>query len=122
MTLISLFLALHAYADIGPKPTMAFEFEPRHNINLSSLQLLQCEHADCKDAKPLQQVGPQHFSCSEEGCDALAYGFAEFNQLAGKNDEGKAIKSNVFKAKGMTSQYTVTIKGTKLEVKPKPGT
>jgi hypothetical protein len=86
-------------------------------VDLSSLKLMQCKDESCKDAKLLADWGPQRFSCAEEQCGALAYGFSEFNQLAGKTKKGKEVKSNVFKTNGMTSEYSVTTKGATLEVK-----
>lgn len=119
MMLLSLLLALNAHADLGPKPTMAFHWKAKGDVDLSSLKLLQCKDESCKDARPLEDAGPQHFSCAEEQCGALAYGFAEFNQLAGKTKKGKEVKSNVFKTNGMASEYSVTAKGAKLEVEEK---
>lgn len=120
MTILTLLLALNAHADLGPKPTMKFAWKELGDVDLASLRLLQCKDESCKDAKPLMDAGPQHFSCAEEQCGALAYGFAEFNQLAGKTKKGKDAKSNVFKAAGMESEYVVSAKGAAIDVKPAP--
>lgn len=69
-----LLLCASARADLGPKPTEDFR------LVLSSgglpiqgeCALLQCAKPDCSDARPLGQVGPQHFSCQADSCSALA--------------------------------------------------
>jgi len=55
-----------ARADTGPKPTMSFSFiyEINQPAEISSSTLLECTDADCANAAPLQQHGPQHFECS----------------------------------------------------------
>ncbi len=55
-----------ARADMGPKPSMHFEFvyevDPAPTI-LSGVQF-ECQNADCSDAKPLGEAGPQRFGCA----------------------------------------------------------
>lgn len=119
MTIITFLLALNAHADIGPKPTMSFEWKSKGDVDLRTIKLLQCEKKDCEDAKPLSEVGPQHFRCEQDSCSAMAYGFSEFGQLMGKTSVGKDVKSNVFRSSGMKSEYVVSAKGNKIKVEAK---
>jgi hypothetical protein len=109
-------------ADIGPKPSMQFEFVPGagvQNVSIVSGTLLECEQSDCQDAKPLQQLGPQGFHCGTNSCSALAYGFSPYHQLEVQFSDGISRKSNVFKTAGFQSSYAVTIQQTDLAVKAK---
>ena len=43
-------------ADMGPKPSMSFEFKQEFTgdqVTITSGILLECEQSDCQDAKPL---------------------------------------------------------------------
>ncbi|MFH2103865.1 MAG: hypothetical protein ABIJ39_10980 [Chloroflexota bacterium] len=71
-------------ADMGPKPSMSFEFKQEFTgdqVTITSGILLECEQSDCQDAKPLQEAGPQRFTCGESSCLAIAYGFSTYHQL-----------------------------------------
>lgn len=100
-------------ADVGPKPSMEFNFiqgfkgEP---LQIISGVLLQCEQADCRDAKPLPERGPQRFTCEAMQCSALAYGFSTYNQLEITFSDGITRKSNIFPKGQFNSQYRVTIR------------
>lgn len=119
MTIISLLLALNAHADLGPKPTMHFAWMGKDKVDTTTVYLHQCEDKACSKSKPLKQLGPQHFFCTETFCEGQAYGFSEFNQLVGKTEDGKEARSNVFRTVGMESKYLVTAKGTKIKVEAK---
>jgi hypothetical protein len=99
-------------ADTGPKPTMEFEFDQGLNgqpVTIVAGILYECEQSDCSDARPLQQLGPQGFSCSSDGCDALAYGFAPYHRIEIEFSDGKTRQSNIFQTAGFKSRYTVTV-------------
>ena len=69
------------FADTGPKPTMEFEFKqglPEGDVTIVSGILYECDQADCIDASPLEELGPQRLYCEAESCRALAYGFAPY--------------------------------------------
>jgi hypothetical protein len=100
-------------ADVGPKPGMEFIFvqgfkgEP---LQIISGVLLQCEEADCRDAKPLPERGPQRFTCEATQCSALAYGFSAYNQLEITFSDGITRKSNIFPKRQFNAKYKVTIR------------
>ena len=109
-------------ADVGPKPSMDFTFEQGTSatpITITSGILYECEQSDCQDAKPLQAVGPQRFSCTETGCSALAYGFSTYHRLEIQFSDGKTRQSNVFKTAQFQSSYSVTIRPDDLLVESK---
>jgi hypothetical protein len=110
-------------ADIGPKPSMDFEFKqgfPGQPVTITSGILLECEQSDCQDAKPLQKLGPQHFSCDATNCSALAYGFSTYHRLEIQFSDGKTRQSNIFKTTQFQSKYNVTIRQDDLLVEPIP--
>jgi hypothetical protein len=110
-----------AVADIGPKPTMEFEFSfiqvATANLTAKSGVLYECEKADGSDGKPLKGFGPQRFTCESDSCFAMAYGFAPYHRLEIKFSDGKTRRSNVFKTAGLSSKYAVTVREDDLLVK-----
>jgi hypothetical protein len=111
--LIQLVLPAHVvFADTGPKPSMEFEFKqglPEGQVTITSGILYECEQSDCSDAAPLEELGPQRFTCDALGCSALAYGFSDYHRLEIQFSDGKTRQSNIFKTAGFDSKYTVTI-------------
>ena len=66
------FLPAHVVlADTGPKPTMDFEFKQEltgEPVTITSGILYECEQPDCSDASPLEELGPQRFTCEANSC------------------------------------------------------
>jgi hypothetical protein len=109
-------------ADVGPKPTMDFEFVQAFSgspVTIVSGTLFECEQSDCSDAQPLQQVGPQRFTCEATSCSALAYGFSQYQRLEIQFSDGITRRSNIFETSQFQSSYKVTINQDDLVVKPK---
>ena len=100
-----------ALADTGPKPTMDFNFKGLDDGELQIVSgiLYECDQADCSDAKPLEELGPQRLTCTTTGCHALAYGFADYHILEVEFSDEVTRSSNVFQTAGFSSVYTVTI-------------
>jgi hypothetical protein len=118
---LSLLPAQAARADTGPKPTMEFSFKQEASgdpLTIVSGILYECDKADCSDASPLKQLGPQGLRCDELGCNALAYGFRDYHKLEIQFSDGKTRQSNIFKTAGFESKYTVTIRPDDLVVEP----
>ena len=119
--MLSSFLPMRlALADTGPKPSMDFEFKQGFSgqtVTITSGILLECEQSDCQDAKPLQKLGPQQFSCAAASCSAMAYGFSTYHRLEIQFSDGKTRQSNVFKTAQFQSKYLVTIQPGDLLVK-----
>ena len=114
LILMLLSLPTHiAFADTGPKPTMEFEFKqalPDGQVAITSGILYECEQADCSDAEPLKELGPQRLRCDAVSCSALAYGFSTYHKLEIQFSDGKTRQSNIFKTAGFDSRYTVTVR------------
>ncbi len=112
--LVQLFLPAHVVlADTGPKPTMEFTFEQEltgERVTITSGILYECDRPDCSDAAPLEEHGPQRFTCEADSCHALAYGFAPYHRLEIQFSDGETRQSNIFKTVGFGSRYTVTIR------------
>jgi len=121
MLLASLLPLQAVAADVGPKPTMDFQFMqafPGSAVTILGGSLYQCNQSDCRDAEPLAALGPQRFSCGPSSCHALAYGFTPYNLLEIQFSDGKTRRSNVFKTDQFQSVYKVTIRSDDLLVEP----
>ena len=120
LSLILILLILPAYnvlADTGPKPTMEFEFKQAGELTFVSGILYECNQADCVDAAPLEELGPQRLYCEATSCRALGYGFAPYHILEIEFSDGVTRRSNIFETAGFASKYTVTIQPDDLLVK-----
>ncbi|NPV57012.1 MAG: hypothetical protein HPY76_10145 [Anaerolineae bacterium] len=119
LALVAILLALciqPARADIGPKPSMTFTFVYEiPEVEVVSGVMLECGQSDCSDGAPLKELGPQHFTCQEGDCDALAYGFADYHQLVIEFAD-QTRESNIFSAEAFAAQLDVTVYEDHLEV------
>ena len=107
-------------ADTGPKPTMDFAFDQsllESEIQVISGILYECDQPDCSDAAPLQEAGPQRFTCDTTSCHATAYGFAPYHRIEIEFSDEQTRQSNVFQTAGFASSYTVTVRPDDLLVK-----
>jgi len=105
-----------ARADIGPKPSMEFSFEYRIDpVTIVGGQLIECEDAACETSKPLESVGPQGFTCTENTCSSLAYGYAPYHKLIVEFTD-RTRESNVFTKQASEASFSVTVSETALEV------
>jgi hypothetical protein len=110
-----------ASADLGPKPTMYFNFTQELSgtqVTIVSGELFECKQSDCSDAKPLEQVALQGFGCEALTCHARAYGFSDYHRLEIEFSDGKTRQSNIFKTAELDSIYKVTIRQDDLLVEP----
>ncbi|MEA3397898.1 MAG: hypothetical protein U9R05_10590, partial [Chloroflexota bacterium] len=101
-----------ARADIGPKPTLDFEFvyETGTPLTITGGELLQCDEATCAAGEPLQELGPQRFSCTENACTSMAYGYSDYAQLVIRFSDGVTRKSQVFAIKRFHAHCRVTVR------------
>lgn len=103
-------------ADVGPKPGMTFVFDFKGGgQKILGGQQLECAQADCSDAKPLMEAGPQRFTCTETGCSSLAYGYKDYHKLVIQFSD-RTRESNVFGKRGFNAHYKVTVRETDLLV------
>ncbi len=108
-----------ALADIGPKETMEFEFifESGNPLTIIEGVLLECNDASCTQAEPLKQIGPQRFTCSEDRCSSMAYGYRAYHRLSILFSDGKTRQSNVFGKQYFSARYQVIVRENDLVVK-----
>jgi hypothetical protein len=112
-TLQMLLPAEIALADTGPKPMMEFEFSQElanEQVTITAGILYECDQPDCSDAAPLEEPGPQRFTCEADRCHATAYGFAPYHKLEIEFSDGVTRQSNIFETAGFDSRYTVTVR------------
>jgi len=108
-----------ARADLGPKPTMHFEFtysEDLGDLLVVDGQLIECEDAACIQSKPLEKFGPQGFSCFGTTCHATAYGFSDYHMLILSFSDGVTRESNIFTKNAFEANYIVTVEEATLTV------
>jgi hypothetical protein len=79
-------------------------------VTIISGILYECDQSDCSDAAPLEELGPQRFTCDSESCGATAYGFAPYHRIELRFSDGKIRQSNIFETSGFDSSYTVTVR------------
>jgi hypothetical protein len=79
-------------------------------VTIISGILYECDQSDCSDAAPLEELGPQRFTCDSESCSATAYGFAPYHKIEIQFSDGKTRHSNIFQTAGFSSNYTVTVR------------
>lgn len=107
-------------ADIGPKPGMDFtlEYQVSPAPQITAVTLMECAQADCSDAAPLEELGPQGIWCdSNTECRSTAYGYnGEYFQLVLEFDDGTSLTSNIFGKTYFDSRYAVTVQADALLV------
>lgn len=111
-------------ADMGPKPTMNFEFglEAIEPDEILSIKLLECDSSPaCENEYLFEEKFPsdarQYFgSCDLQGCSFSYYDFDEYHRLAVQFSNGVVLKSNVFKNSYFDSRYKVMIQRDSLYV------
>ena len=122
-TLLILLLTPLLMADMGPKPSAAFEIE--YNIEpipeLTDYALLECSDAACAETSPLERLGPQHFDCTQYECSSMAYGYAETMQVTMTFSDGETRVSNPFGKRHFNAEYKITVRGDDLVVKETGG-
>jgi hypothetical protein len=109
-------------ADVGPKPSMEFSFNQEFAgppVTIISGILFECEQPDCQDASPLQELGPQRFSCAATVCSALSYGFSPYHKLEIHFSDGITRTSNIFKTSQFQASYKVIVRQNDLLVTPR---
>ena len=114
LSIVLLLMSTHVVlADTGPKPRMEFTFKQESSgepLTIVSGIMYECEQADCSDAPPLKELGPQGFWCDTLSCGAIAYGFSPYHRLEIEFSDGKRRQSDIFQTAGFDSTYTVTIR------------
>jgi hypothetical protein len=117
LTLINLLLPLSLVkADMGPKPTMQFNFKFQgHPIAILGGQQLECEDSACVDGKPLRVGGPMRFYCTADSCGSLAYGYKPYNKLVIQFAD-RTRESNVFQKRSFSAVYDVTVTESGLQI------
>jgi len=104
-------------ADMGPKPTMTLNlvYEVKEPITLVKADLMQCKDALCKEATPLEDYGPQRFTCAQNLCESQSYGYAPYQKLVVEFSD-RTRESNIFQAKSLRSNFKVIVKESELSV------
>ncbi len=99
-------------ADLGPKPSMDFEFHYESGAPLTIVEgsQLECDDATCSDAEPLLEGGPQRFTCSQDRCSSSAYGYSAYHRLVIHFSDGVTRESNVFSKSHFSAIYRVTVR------------
>lgn len=114
-----LMIDIHAFADLGPKQTMSFQFENDTNESIAIVkgQQLECKNLDCSENEPLEN-GPHGFSCDKKSyCYSLASGYPSDKHKLIIEFTDKTRESNVFESKTFNAFFKVKITDNALIVK-----
>lgn len=111
------------WADVSPKPEMAFSFIYNTNakplINPLLSEQIQCKDNQCMETKPLGKYGIQKLYCSAGSCFSIAYEYDDFQKLIITFEDGSKRESNVFQAPdSLRSRFNVYVDEDKLTVEP----
>ncbi len=98
-------------ADIGPKPTMDFEFEIDDDLTISQGVLQECSDSTCSEAWAMEEYGPQGLSCKSTSCSSMAYGYdSDYYRLVITFSDGVTRESNSFTKSHYDANYRVTVR------------
>jgi len=106
--------------DVGPKPSMDFEFAAEQGmpaLSITEAVLLQCDDPSCADAHPLEDLGPQGITCQGMSCSSLAYSYADYHRLVVTFSDGITRESDVFEKRAFHAAYRVTVGQGDLRIK-----
>ncbi len=118
LLLLFLIAPLIAKADLGPKPSMDFNFIFKISppVNVIDGQQIVCQDKECHSSQVLMDSGPAGFRCQNNHCHSIAYGYnGEYNKLILRFSD-KTRESNIFKNEAFSSIYDVTVDSDKLTV------
>lgn len=99
-----------------------FEFvvQPGSRLTIVDAVLLQCELSDCQDAKSLDEISSQKFSCTGNHCSSAAYfGYLRYFRLRITFSDGKIRESNVFSKATFNANFRVQVRESDLRVEEK---
>ena len=89
-----------------------FEGEP---VTILGGQLIECEEATCVDGRPLEEIGPQYFTCAATGCTSQSYGYRPYHKLV-IEFEDHIRESNIFAGRSFNDNFRVTVRQNDLQV------
>ncbi len=117
LLVLLMFFAVPAFADLGPKPQMDFkiEYKTSQPVSILDAKLLQCQDSLCLQNVPLEDMGPQSFSCGDSECHSMAYGYAPFQKLVIAFSD-KTRESNIFERRNFREVYRVEVLDDKIIV------
>ena len=123
-TCLFLLLPLLAKADMGPKPSMTFNFiyETPNAPKIISGQLFYCLDDTCQKTEALEEMGPQRFECQPEqnSCFSMTYGyFPDKRQKIAITFEDKIREIAVFTTNNFDSFFDVYVYGDDLKLNDK---
>ncbi len=121
--LLILLLAPLLMADTGPKPSAVFEieYEIEPIPELTEYALFECVDAACAETYLLEELGPQHFDCTQYECSSMAYGYADTMKIALTFADGITRTSNIFTKKHFNAEYRITVRAEDLVVRETGG-
>ena len=105
-----------AAADIGPKPTLDFQFTLPEGLTIVDGELLVCQDEACTATEPLLEVGPQGLTCQPTTCQGTIYGTNHPMRLQVTFSDGVTRLSNPFEVPSNQNVYTVEVRETDLLV------
>lgn len=111
------------HADMGPKPSMHFDFsyDVGPHLTIISGTQFECQAADCSDARPFEGPGTFGFECELAECSSEALVYSDYHRLSIDFSDGKTRQSNIFEKNYFEAYYRVTVREQELLVEELPG-
>ncbi|MFN2145282.1 MAG: hypothetical protein ACK2T7_08000 [Anaerolineales bacterium] len=111
LPLILLILTPLLMADMGPKPTAEFTiiYEVSPAPELVDYALYTCDSTDCIEPRLVEQLGLQHFDCTQDSCSSMAYGYGEYMYITLSFADGTTLTSNVFTKEHFEAEYEIVV-------------
>lgn len=100
-------------ADMGLKPEMEFKFiaeDGQQSFSIKVATLYECQQADCSDAQPIDEIGPQRLNCQKDICKIYFYGLEPYYRLEVNLEDGRTLISHPFAPRGFHSYYSVVVR------------
>jgi hypothetical protein len=99
-----------AIADLGPKPSMMFNFEYKIPVvRIISGTQFECNDSLCTNSTPLGDYGPQGFRCNGDRCSSMAYGYKSNYHKLIIDFSDKRRESNIFSSSAFDAQFNVNV-------------
>ena len=107
-----------AEADIGPHPTLEFEFDfsgLNASVDIDEVILFTCRDDDCVEREELWDVPGQTFGCDQDGCSGTLLTGGPTRQIEVRLAD-RTLTSQPFKKEGFYSHYKLIFLNDEIKV------
>ena len=118
LSFLTVLCPIAASADMGPKPTMEFNviFKTTKPVTVITGEQYVCQDKKCHDPKKLKEYGPQRFSCENNRCRSLAYGYGGAYNIIKIQFSDKTRTSDIFRNLAFNATYDLVVDDEQIHV------